>query len=100
MEHPEQVTDKELRAREEAEAQLQAQQTANEQRLRDDLEQSITIAQGVRAPTKVPAKRFTQCGQPALVARCPHCHTVAGLSGEGRHLCRGCYRWLEYVDEG
>jgi hypothetical protein len=37
-----------------------------------------------------------QAGQEILVAACPRCHTVAALSGEGRHLCRTCGQLLRY----
>ena len=68
-------------------------------RLKKQLEDSANIAEGVRAPLKVPALVHRQAGQEILVAPCPRCHTVAALSGEGKHLCRVCHTWLEYVRE-
>ena len=49
----------------------------------------------------VRAKAIQQMGTEVLVARCPRCGTVAGLTGEGRHLCRTCHQWLRYIkDDG
>lgn len=52
-----------------------------------------------RALTTVRARPLLQAGSEALVGRCP-CGEVAALSGEGRHMCRRCGRWLRYVREG
>ena len=60
----------------------------------------LVIPAGAPAATRVPAVRRTQAGQDILVARCPHCSTVAALSGPGKHLCRGCHKWLEYEVAG
>lgn len=49
-----------------------------------------------RTLTTVRAKPLAQAGSTALVGTCP-CGEVAVLSGEGRHLCRKCGRWLRYV---
>lgn len=48
----------------------------------------------------VPARQMTQCGCTILVGRCPHCNTEAGLTGEGLHLCRTCFRMLRYKFSG
>ena len=62
----------------------------------------LTAAQNVAdgfAPMKVRAKVYRQMGRDVLVARCPRCGVIAGLDGEGKHLCRGCHQWLHYVRE-
>lgn len=71
--------------------------------MRDKFLKTLTDAQNrasdVNSPTKVGAKPFVQMGATCLVAACPKCHTVAGLTGEGLHLCRHCHAWLKYVRE-
>jgi hypothetical protein len=51
-----------------------------------------------RTLTTIRARPLAQAGSTALVGTCP-CGTTAALSGEGRHLCRKCGRWLRYVRE-
>lgn len=96
---PAKPTDEELRKREQAARVVAQQQADNDGKLREELETSLGIAAGVRAPVKVKALVHQQAGQECLIARCPRCSTLAGLSGEGKHLCRGCYHWLEYCRE-
>lgn len=52
-----------------------------------------------RCLTEVRATALSQAGGTALVGRCP-CGEVAALSGEGRHKCRKCGRWLRYIRVG
>ena len=44
----------------------------------------------------VEATPYVQAGQEILVATCPVCTLIAGLSGEGRHQCRSCHTWLRF----
>lgn len=64
-----------------------------------ELHKAQEIASPIAA-VKVAATVVVQAGQEILVARCPRCPTVAALTGEGKHLCRHCFTWLEYVREG
>lgn len=48
----------------------------------------------------VEAKVSTQAGAEILIASCPKCNEPAALDGEGRHLCRRCFTWLEYRRNG
>lgn len=66
---------------------------------KNDFEKALNIAEGIRAPTPVKAVVHKQAGIEVLVAQCPHCRTQAALSGEGKHLCRGCNNWLDYKRE-
>lgn len=58
--------------------------------------EACDVADRIRQPLDVRAKVRTQAGRQVLVGRCPKCGTVAALSGEGKHLCRGCRAWLRY----
>jgi hypothetical protein len=66
---------------------------------RREWDKAQEIAEAVRCPLVVRAVVRIQAGREILVGRCP-CGTVAALSGEGKHLCRLCWRWLRYVREG
>jgi hypothetical protein len=92
--------DEERRAHEKRATDLagRAEQEADD--LRQQLDLAVSIAEGVRAPLDVKAIARHQCGVPVLVARCPKCKTIAGLTGEGKHLYRGCYTWLRFRHEG
>lgn len=67
-------------------------------RFMKDLDKAQEIA-GPLKPRKVKARVHRQLGREVLVAACPQCGTVAGLDGEGKHLCRTCHVWLQYVRE-
>ena len=45
----------------------------------------------------VKAAPYMQAGVEVLVGKCPACGMIAALSGEGRHQCRACHRWLRYI---
>mgnify|MGYP007083497170 FL=1 len=94
-----QPTDEQIRAHELRLARVGEAQEAETDELRRQLDIAANIAEGVRLPIDVVARVRKQCGQEILVARCPKCKTVAGLSGEGKHLCRGCYTWLRFRRE-
>lgn len=68
-------------------------------RFNQQLDRAREIADPLK-PRKVVAQVRTQAGVEILVAACPRCNAKAGLTGEGKHLCRGCHLWLEYVREG
>ncbi len=63
------------------------------------MDEALTVAEGIRAPVEIRAKVRKQGGVEILVGRCV-CGEVAGLAGEGKHLCRRCSTWLEYKREG
>jgi hypothetical protein len=67
---------------------------------RSEMDKAQNIAEGIRTATPVKAAARKQGNVDILVAGCPHCRTVAALSGEGKHLCRGCHNWLDYKREG
>lgn len=94
-----QPTDEAIKAHELRLARVSEAHEAEADELKRQLEMSCNIAEGVRLPQDVTAQVRKQCGQEILVARCPKCKTVAGLSGEGKHLCRGCYTWLRFRRE-
>ncbi len=48
-----------------------------------------------QTPTVVAAEPRTQAGQEILVAPCPACQHLIGLSGEGKILCR-CGKLLDF----
>jgi hypothetical protein len=66
---------------------------------RAEFNKAADVADGVRAAQKVKAQVVKQAGAEVLAARCPKCRTLAALSGPGKHLCRTCHQWLEYVRE-
>lgn len=68
-------------------------------RFLEQFQKAQNIASDVSTPTKVKARVYKQMGIDCLVARCPVCGTVAGLDGEGKHLCRHCHTWLQYCRE-
>lgn len=63
-----------------------------------ELDKAREIADPLK-PEKIVARVHRQMGRDILVAACPRCTTVAGLDGEGKHLCRTCHLWLHYVRE-
>jgi hypothetical protein len=73
------------------------QEEAND-RFLQHFDRAQEIAAAVNGPTKVKAFARKQTGVDILVAQCP-CGSIAGLTGEGMHLCRHCHRWLQYVRE-
>lgn len=93
-------TDEERRAMEDRaaqrEASLRESGEAERDELRRQLELSCEIAEASMIPTDVKAHVRRQMGAEILVACCPHCGEQAALSGEGKHLCRRCHRWLRY----
>lgn len=64
-----------------------------------EMEKSLEIAEGVKTPTVVVAKVRRQGNVEILVAACPHCRVIGALTGEGKHLCRGCFQWLDFKRE-
>lgn len=95
-----QPTEEQIRAHELRASTLAGKAEQEAADLRQQLDLAANIAEGVRAPLDVKAVARKQCGQDILVGRCPKCKTTAGLTGEGRHLCRGCYTWLRFRHEG
>lgn len=64
-----------------------------------ELARAQNVADGT-SPIKLKARPHSQMGVDCLIATCPRCGTVAGLTAAGRHLCRQCHLWMEYVAEG
>lgn len=64
--------------------------------LSEQLQKNIELAEGIKCPLTVEGRPFRQAGQGALAARCP-CGCEFALSGEGKHLCRHCNRWVQVV---
>ncbi len=66
------------------------------EKFRRQMDEALNIADGIKNPLVVRARAVIQAGQEILVGRCS-CGQVAALAGEGKHLCRKCWRWLRYV---